>query len=94
MPYADPEKRRAMKRESERRRRERQRPATDGRASRDPPREEELLRILGELARLGSVAAARLLLERLDRKAAPEPDESGSVIADLAKRRAARAAGR
>jgi hypothetical protein len=92
MPYADPEKRRAVKRESERRRRERERPVKDGRALRDPPGEEELLRILGEMARSGSVAAARLLLERLDRKAAPEPDEGAdSVIADLAKRRAARA---
>ena len=84
-----------MKRESERRRRERQRPAMDGRALRDPPGEEELLRILGEAARSGSVAAARLLLERIDRKATPQPDENaGSVIADLAKRRAARVGGR
>jgi hypothetical protein len=95
VPYADPEKRRAIKRESARQRRERQRPGADGRVLSDPPGEEELLRILGELARGGSVAAARLLLERLDRRGAPEQDEgAGSVIADLARRRAARAAGR
>jgi len=97
VPYADPEKRRQVKRESARRRRQLERLAT-GEARPlpdatlpDPPGEEELLRILGEIARSGSVAAARLLLERLDRNnAASRPDESsGSVIADLAKRRAA-----
>ena len=54
MPYADPEKRKAVKRESARRRRHRF-ATDDARTLPDPPEEEELLRILGELARSGSV---------------------------------------
>jgi hypothetical protein len=92
MPYADPEKRRAVKRESARRRRHRF--ATDDpRTLPEPPDEDELVRIAGQLARSGSVQAVRLLLERLDRQAGSDADARGpSVIAQLAKRRAERTA--
>jgi hypothetical protein len=93
MPYADPEKRKTVKRESARRRRHRF--ATDDpRELPAPPDEDELLRIAGQLARSGSVQAVRLLLERLDRQAVPDDAAArgSSVIADLAKRRAERTA--
>ena len=63
MPYADPDKRRQAKRDSARRRRAREAAAQVPARLPDPPRRDELLRLLGVQARLGHVQAIRALLE-------------------------------
>jgi hypothetical protein len=77
MPYKDPEQQKAAKRASAMRRRREvageQMTQTALAAELpavlpDPPDRDELIRILGVQARLGSVQAAKLLLDRLDKE--------------------------
>lgn len=86
MPHKDPERRRAMKRASARRARERERreemkrvlaevESGDGLPLPEPPARDELLRLLGLRARSGSVRAIELLL----RNASTEPAGDGQL---------------
>lgn len=99
MPYKDPEKRKAVQRESQRRRRERlAKAATLGAESPagvlpDPPDRETVLKLLGMQARAGHVTAMKTLLEEYRRV-----DDSSTIAADplcsfdeLAERRSSRA---
>jgi hypothetical protein len=99
MPYKDPEKRKAVQRASQQRRRQAngaksaQQAVADGDLSKllpDAPDEDELIRLLGVQARLGSVQAAKLLLDRIEREKHVDSDtDSLSGIDELASRRAA-----
>ncbi len=94
MPYKDLEKRRQVKRDSERRRRARQlglRPLpapADVSELPEPPSREDVLRVVAAQAMNGNIAACRLLLAeyRRDSGSAPRPGKR-SVIDELVARR-------
>lgn len=101
MPYADPEKRKAVKRESNRRARAKQSGERTERvlaevASEvprvlpDPPARDELLRLLGIQARSGSVRAIELLL-RMEGDVGDKQSDPLSDLDELAARRFVRA---
>lgn len=101
MPYKDPERQKAAKRESAMRRRrevsgdEMRRGAAEAELPTvlpDPPDVDELIRLLGVQARLGSVQAAKLLLDRIEkenRDGDSDRKDSLSGIDELAARRSA-----
>ncbi len=90
MPYKDPERQRAAKCESARRRRARETAAIaltlQGELPEPPTRAVLLLPLLGERAREGNVAAARTLLEEY-RRAEVGPDDGFAEFDELAWRR-------
>jgi hypothetical protein len=102
MPYKDPERQKAAKRESARRAKVRR--AGEGterviaeaesavpRVLPDPPGRDELLRLLGVQARSGSVRAVELLLRMEVADAGDDKRDPLSGLDDLASRRAVRA---
>lgn len=99
MPYKDPEKQRASKRDAARRRRAREREqpmraavSADG-ALVPPPDRDEVLSLLGAQARAGHVTAMKTLLEeyrRADDATSQSADPLGSFD-ELAAKRSSRA---
>jgi hypothetical protein len=101
MPYKDPEKQKAAERASKRRRRQAKGAAGVEKAKAeadlpkvlpDVPGQDELLRLLGVQARLGSVMAAKLLLDRIDKDKDADRNTDADPLAgvdELAERRAA-----
>jgi hypothetical protein len=85
MPYKDPERRRQADRDRKRRKRSLVAVSDLEGALPDPPSRDELLRILGVMARNGQVTAIRLLLDELRRD--ENTDEPGGVIDELARKR-------
>jgi hypothetical protein len=98
MPYADPDKRRAVKRQSERKRRAARGEGLGDLAEHlqqladlpEPPSKADLLKALGMQAREGNVPAIRLLLEEYRRDGNSDDKPKRSKVDELAARRAAR----
>lgn len=101
MPYKDPDRQKAAKRESARRAKVRRAgEATDRvvaevagdvqRVLPDPPGRDELLRLLGVQARSGSVRAVELLL-RMEGDVGDKQSDPLSDLDELASRRSVRA---
>ncbi len=99
MPYKDPEKQKAAKRASANRARQRAGAAANGQAFVEreagvervlpaPPGKDELLKLLGVQARLGSVRAIDLLLKREDGLVGNDAADPLSEVDELAMRRA------
>jgi hypothetical protein len=82
MPYADPERRREADRDRKRRARTLVAVSELEAELPDPPTRDDLLRVLGVLARRGHVTATRILLEEY-RRDGQQPERDGGFFDEL-----------